>query len=137
MNSKKNIHQHSDKELKLFGILLSVVIIFWCSIALWKHYLALQSALAIYAVALLLAIISIIKPRFLTSFHHYWLRTFSWLNKIITWTSLAVAFFLIITPTAIIKRALGSNPVHSPQTMPDSYRQISKPLPRQDMEHPY
>ncbi len=137
MNSNKKTVQHSDKQLRLFGLLLSCVIIFWCSIALWKQYLALPTSMVLYAAALLLASTAIIKPGLLNSFHHYWLRVFSWFNKILTWTSLLIAFFLIITPVAIIKRTLGSNPVHSPETMPNSYRQTSKPILREDMEHPY
>jgi Saxitoxin biosynthesis operon protein SxtJ len=125
------------KELRLFGLLLAIVIVFWLLIYWASKGIALISLWPGLATALLLAAIAIIYPRWLKRPYLYWMKGAHWLNRLVTATTLACCFFVIITPTALIKRALGHDSIFKPKYRDDSYKQNSEILPPTDMEHPF
>lgn len=134
-NSTK--HGPTSKELRLFGLLLAGVIVFW----LFIYWVSTETALIRlwpgFATASILAATAILQPLWLKPLYIYWVKGFHWLNRLITAITLMCCFFVIITPTALIRRALGHNAISKPKYRLGSYRQNSKAIPPEDMEHPF
>ena len=131
------MHEPTKKELRLFGLLLAGVILFWSFIYWVSKEIDLLSLWPVFAVVSALATVAIIRPLWLSGFYCYWVKGASWLNRLITGITLGCCFFVIITPIALIRRAIGHNAIFKPKYAPDSYRQNSKAIPPEDMEHPF
>ena len=127
----------TKKELRLFGLLLAGVIVFWLFIYWATTETAVIRLWPGFAVAFMLASTAIVQPLGLKQLYSYWVKGFHWLNRLITAITLTCCFFVIITPTAFIRRALGHNVIFKPSYKPGSYRQKSKAIPPEDMEHPF
>ena len=125
------------KELRLFGLLLAGVIVFWLFIYWMSTEVVLLRLWPGFATASMLAAIAIVRPLWLKLLYTYWVKSFHYLNRLITAITLTCCFFVIITPTAFIRRALGHNVIFKPSYKPGSYRQKSKAIPPEDMEHPF
>jgi hypothetical protein len=73
----------------------------------WGHPLR-GWALIVASVFLLLAIAW---PRALTMPNRWWLRLGSLLHRVVSPIALAIVFFLVVTPTGVIMRLLGKDPM--------------------------
>ena len=131
------MREPTKKELQLFGLLLATIIVFWLCIYWLNTEIAIIRLWPGFAIASVLAAIAIIRPLWLNKLYVYWVKGVYWLNRLITAITLACCFFIIITPTALIRRALGHNAIFKPKYSPDSYRQDSKIIPPEDMKHPF
>ena len=130
-------HNPTSKELRLFGLLFAGVIVFWLFIYRVSTDTAIIRLWPGFAIASSLAAIAVIRPLWLTGLFVYWIKVVHWLNRLITAITLTCCFFVIITPVALIRRILGHNAIFKPKYRPDSYRQNSKAIRPQDMEHPF
>lgn len=134
-------HQPTKNQLRLFGTLLAVVIVFWLCVYGWNKPTSLLTLWPGYSIAAILAAVAIIYPPWLKGVYHYWLKAAHYLNKIITTITLSLTFFIVITPVALVKRAFGNDALFgtktTPKTMTNSYRQTSEPIKPEDMEHPF
>ena len=88
---------------------------------------------SLFIFAMISALVTLFMPKFLTPFNRAWLLLGELLGKIIGPLVLGAIFFLIITPTAIIGRALGRDELKLRRKYQSSYWIDRKsPSPRGD-----
>jgi hypothetical protein len=87
----------------------------------------------LFIIALLIALVTLFIPKLLTPLNKAWFLLGELLGKIISPLVLGIIFFLIITPTAIIGRALGRDELKLRRKSQSSYWIDRKsPSPRGD-----
>jgi hypothetical protein len=97
------------KELRTFGLSLSVVCLIWCGILYWKgHTGAIPYLLGASPV---LAVLALVAPTALWPIHKVWMPVAKGIAKLITWLVLALAFYVVFTPYAVIMKLLGKDPL--------------------------
>jgi len=124
-------------QLRIFGISLSLVISFWTSIYLYFRDDAFVLVFFwVYSLPMIVMLLSIFKPDSLRTIFHYWMLVVESLNKLLTWFTMSVVFFVIITPVSLLRRAMGKSIVSSNKLL-NSSKTISKQITKEDMENPY
>lgn len=91
-----------------------------------------------WVVFAVLGVAGLFTPRLLRPVYYGWMRVALWMSRLTTPIILGVAFFLVITPFALVLRALGKDPMRrkwDPAT--DSYRVEVKRTSRESLEKPY
>ena len=135
------MQQVSKKQLRLFGIVFSVVICIWVTV-LFQHSGILTPIPTIaYGLAVLLFILSLIRPEMLSRPYCRWIAIAHLINRYLISTLLSIIFYAVITPLSLVKRALnkdevGSRPDHGTMSQ-DSYLDRSDPISPDDMENPF
>ncbi|OMH25697.1 hypothetical protein BGP75_24470 [Motiliproteus sp. MSK22-1] len=131
----------SKQQLRLFGILLSIVICIWITV-LFRHsgLLALLPGSA-YILAMILFMLALIRPEVLSGPYQRWTQVAHLINRYLISALLIFIFYAVITPLSLVKRALnkdevGSHPDHGTISS-DSYRNHSDPIYPEDMENPF
>jgi len=96
------------KEVRKFGFIALTFFGCLCGLAIWK-----QKALPTYFFGLLtgLGLGFILIPGPLKTVHTAWLKIAHILGRIITALMLALAYYLVITPAALLKRVFGGRPL--------------------------
>lgn len=85
-----------------------------------------------------LGVAGLVTPRLLRPLYYGWMRVALWMSRLTTPVVLGVAFFLVITPFALVMRALGKDPLRRKwDPAADSYRVESKRSNRDSLEKPY
>ena len=117
------------KEIRKFGLVALVFFGCLCGLGIWK-----QKALPIYFFGFLsvLGLGLILIPGPLKPVHTAWLRIAHLLGRIITTLMLSMAYYLVITPAALVKRVLGGRPL---PLKPDS-NVASYWVPREEAAQP-
>jgi len=94
--------------IRKFGVVALVFFGALCGIGLW-----MQKPLPIYLFGFLsiLGLGFILIPMQLRPVHDAWLRIAHFLGKIFTMLVLTLAYYLVITPSALIKRLFGGRPL--------------------------
>lgn len=125
------------KQLRQFGLSLGFVVFFWQSIYFYfrEEPLVLFSFGA-YLPSASLLLLALIIPNSLRGLFHYWMLIVELLNKLLTWFTMSVVYFVIITPVALLRRVMGKSIVTS-NKLENSTKKISKQIMKEDMEHPY
>ena len=85
-------------------ILFGVVGLFPLFVGRAPRWWSLAAAAAVLATALL-------EPRWLAPFHRIWFRLGLFLHHIVSPVVMAVIYFAVVTPTGLIMRALGKDPL--------------------------
>ncbi|MFT5350600.1 MAG: ABC-type uncharacterized transport system permease subunit [Planctomycetota bacterium] len=127
----------TEKQLELFGVILSAVISFWLLVYWFKSEKSLINLWPYWLVMVLLLSIAMIMPLRLKIFYLKWMKAAELINKIVVNFMLCVIFFLLITPIAFIKRILGDDPLRKPHYIEGTYRQQSNFIKPEDMENPF
>lgn len=104
--TKQNFHEKFEEnqfELNIsnrrFGLSLACVLIFFQIIKFFKH----QKILPVYIVAIiLLSLISLLKPNWLSGLKKIWIAFSHLMKKITTRVALALIFYLVIGPIGLI-----------------------------------
>lgn len=125
------------KQFRLFGLILSAVICFWLSFAYLRTSNTNSMLWVGYVIPLGLALAALIKPNSLSGIFKIWIYIAETLNKVVVYSLMGIIFFLLITPTALVRRLLGYDELHNKDGLKDSYRVKSKSWEKDDMEHPY
>jgi hypothetical protein len=96
------------REIRKFGLVALVFFGCLCGLEIWK-----QKVLPTYVFGLLsvLGLGFILFPGPLRPVHAAWLKVAHRLGKIITGLTLALAYYLVITPAALLKRVFGGRPL--------------------------
>ena len=96
------------KEIRIFGIVAFVFFGCLCALGFWT-----KKTLPIYIFGSLstLGIGFIVLPFHLKPVYAGWLKIAHFLGKIVTTSVLTLAYFLVITPAALIKRLFGGRPL--------------------------
>lgn len=98
----------SSKEIRKFGLIAFVFFGSLCALGFWmKKPLPtyLFGSLSILGIGFIL-IPSHLKPLYVT-----WLKIAHFLGRIVTTLVLTIAYYLVITPSALIKRLFGGRPL--------------------------
>jgi hypothetical protein len=103
-----NSSSTNKKEIRKFGIIAFVFFGCLCALGLWR-----QRAVPIYlfGVLSLLGIGFILLPTPLKPVYNAWLRIAHLIGRTVTVVMLALAYYLVITPSALIKRIFGGRPL--------------------------
>jgi len=96
------------KELRKFGLAVALVL---CAVAglHWWRSGHLQPRWLVAAAAL--AVPALVYPRLLAPVLWLWLRIAFCINFVVTHVILVLAYYLVITPTGLIMRAVGHDPM--------------------------
>ena len=98
----------NDRQIRTFGLI--AFLFFGCLCALG---ILTQKPLPTYLFGFLsmLGIGFIVFPSQLKVIYDAWLKVAHFIGKIVTVTALVITYYLVITPTALIKRVFGGRPI--------------------------
>lgn len=119
------------KDTRKFGIVSLLFFGILCGIGIWR-----QKPIPIYLFGMLavLGFSFILMPRALKPVHETWLKGAQFIGLVVTTIAMAFAYYLIITPAALIKRVFGGRPIPlSPDPQATTYW-VTKDEPGQPKE---
>ena len=96
------------KEIRKFGLIAFVFLGCLAAVSIWRGNLVLKyffGCLAIIGFGLL------VTPRPLTPVYNGWIKITRTISRIFTIVVLSFAYYLVVTPTALIKRIFGGRPL--------------------------
>jgi len=98
----------NNKEIRKFGIIAFIFFGCLCVTGLWT-----KKMLPVYLFGCLsiLGIGFILMPSRLTSVYTFWLKMGHFLGNVVNTSILILSYYLVITPSAMIKRMLGGRPL--------------------------
>ncbi|GKX33957.1 MAG: hypothetical protein MnENMB40S_15750 [Rhizobiaceae bacterium MnEN-MB40S] len=126
------------KQLRRFAWILAALFAFFgCVLLPWRWQTPTVTASAV--IAAVLVIWSLVAPMTLAPVYRGWDRlghVLGWINSRVI---LGVLFFLIVTPTALIMKMIGKDPMHrNRDAAASSYRIVRQKPPKEtDLERPY
>lgn len=103
-----NTQSINIREIRKFGLIALLFFGCLCALGIWRekafitHFFGLLS---------LLGLGFILFPSQLRGLHMAWLKVAHFIGRIITITFLTLAYYLVITPSALIKRIFGGVPL--------------------------
>lgn len=89
-----------------FGIVFTVV---FAAIGAFQVWHGVLWGLAWFAAAALVLLVALVRPELLAPFNRLWYRFGLLLHKIVSPIILGILFFLVVTPTGLLQRALGKD----------------------------
>jgi len=125
----------SLKELRNFGLTFAVFLIFFTQFIL-NYVFELHIGWWPFYVSITIIIVSLIIPQLLMLLYLPWMKLAYILHFINTHIIIAVIFYFIITPTGLIMRLIGKNPMKSDKSI-SSYRISSAARNKNHIERPY
>jgi len=131
MSGEMNSSSTNKKEIRKFGIIAFVFFGCLCALGLWR-----QKPVAIYlfGVLSLLGMGFILLPSLLKPVYDAWLRIAHLIGRTVTIIMLTLAYYLVITPSGLIKRIFGGRPLPiRPDKELASYW-VTRPEPAQPKE---
>jgi Saxitoxin biosynthesis operon protein SxtJ len=103
-----NSSSTDPSEIRRFGLFVALFFGILLGIALWRHRPFLSYALgALFFCGLGFAFL----PGFLSPVYGRWLKIAHAIGKVNTLVLLTLAYYLVITPAALVKRVLGGKPL--------------------------
>ena len=97
----------TTREGRKFGLTVGLAFLGLAALLWWRELPAVASAAAI--VGGLLGIAGIVLPQHLGPVHAGWMRFALAISRVTTPVVMAIVYFLVITPTGLLRRALGKN----------------------------
>ena len=103
-----NLSLTEIKQIRKFGMVALIFFGCLCTLGIWK-----DKPLATYLFGFLsvLGLGFILAPTTLRPVYAAWLRIAHIMGRTITFLALALAYYLVITPTGLIKRLFGGTPL--------------------------
>jgi len=108
-------HEHIDRDEKVlgssnrsFGVVFAVV---FTVIAILPLFFGGALRLWSLGVAAVFAVLAFAAPRVLAPLNRLWLKLGLFLHKIVNPIVLGIMFFLVVTPTGLLMRMLGKDPL--------------------------
>ena len=99
----------SAKELRRFGVTVGIPLALLAGVGVWRGHTILPAVLGGAAVAL--GVLALVAPRLLSPVHKLWMKiadALAWFN---TRVLLGVVYYLVMTPTGIVMRLMGRDPL--------------------------
>ncbi len=99
----------SPSELRRFGITVAIPLALLAALMAWRGHTLLPAVLA--GLAATLGGLALLAPRLLVGVHKVWMagaHTLGWFN---TRVLLGLVYFVVMTPTGIVMRLLGRDPL--------------------------
>lgn len=104
---------------KRFGWTLAGICAFLCLVYALKHALVREEVWGAMSIAF--AVVTLFKPEWLTGLKQWWFKAGVVMGKITNPVVMGAVFFLLITPVAVISRALGRDTLLIKRQQKDSY----------------
>ena len=103
-----NLNSTDTREIRKFGIIALIFFGFLCGLGLW-----MKKSLPTYLFGFLsiLGFGFILTPSWMRPLYVSWLKIAHFIGKVVTTFMFILAYYLVITPTALIKRMLGGVPL--------------------------
>ena len=118
-------------QIRKFGIVALIFFGLLCSLGLWINRpipVYLFGSLSILGLGFILI------PKQLEPVYSAWLKVAHLLGRIITTLILALAYYLVITPSGLIKRLFGGRPIPMKPNKKASSYWVARPEPAQPRE---
>lgn len=96
------------RETRKFGIVAFLFFGCLCALGIWREKVFVTYFFGLLS---LLGLGFILFPSQLQGVHAFWLKIAHFIGRVITVSILALAYYLVITPSALIKRVLGGAPL--------------------------
>lgn len=96
--------KNTARDLRNFGYVVGAVCL---ALAVWFYFSGRHASQPVAAIGLALVLAGFLFPRVLTPFYKPWMALGVVLGFVMTRVILLVAFFVIITPLALVMRLLG------------------------------
>ena len=137
MVTSYDIPELDRKGLREFGLVTGGIVAGLFGLALpWLF--TFQLPLWPWIVGGVLAAWALVAPESLRSPYRVWMRFGLALSVVTTPLILGIVFFLVVTPTALVIRVLGKDPMaRALDERAESYRTPSEKPPRANMERPF
>lgn len=124
----------TSKELRNFGFLFSIFIIFFTQFILGFIF-EIITGLWPFFVAIIITLVAITIPKVLILLYVPWMKLANILHLVNTHLIIGIIFYLIITPTGIIMRLIGRNPMKNDKL--HTYRITPYSRDKKHIERPY
>ena len=138
-NSKSTgvVVQPDKRQLRIFGLMFSGIVAIIFGIAL-PLLLDRPSPVWPWIMTVVMVLFVLVAPRLLIYIYRPWLKFGAIAGWINTRIILFIMFYGLITPTGLIMRLFGSDPLRKRfEPDSDSYRIINQPQSNDHMEKPY
>jgi hypothetical protein len=99
-------HARRTRTLRRFGLVMAVPLVLLAVLLLWKQRPAGPYVLA---VAACFALLGVAAPRLLGPVETAWMKMAAGLSIVMTYVILTLAFFLVLTPLGLVRRAFGGD----------------------------
>lgn len=106
------LHRASRSELRSFAFLVGGAFLVLSAIIFWRRG-ATPFFIGFAMLGGVLAVAGLVVPGMLGPVHAAWMRLAVLLSKVTTPIFMGVIYFVVLTPTGLIMRALGRNPLGS------------------------
>jgi hypothetical protein len=103
-----NVTTNNIRDIRKFGIVAFLFFGFLCVLGIWREKVFVTYFFGLLS---LLGLGFILFPSQLRGVHEAWLKVAHAIGRVITITFLALAYYLVITPSAFIKRVFGGVPL--------------------------
>jgi hypothetical protein len=127
----------SVEELRKFGFIFAGILIFLLGLLIpyWKHH---EIRVWPFYVGMPVALLATVWPAALRPLYVVWMKFGAVMGFINTRIIMSVFFFVLLTPIAWIFKLLGKDPMaRALEKSTNTYRVISKPYAKEEMEKPY
>ncbi len=97
------------RELRRFGVTVGIPLALLAGVGVWRGHTILPAVLGGAAVSL--GVLALLAPRLLSPVHKLWMKiadALAWFN---TRVLLGVVYYLVMTPTGIVMRLMGRDPL--------------------------
>jgi len=103
-----NSNSTDKKEIRKFGLVAFLFFGGLCGLGIWK-----QKPLPVYLFGSLcfLGLCFILLPSYTRPIYSAWLKVAHFIGRMVTVLMLALAYYLVITPSGLIKRLFGGRPL--------------------------
>ena len=137
LNSKHQIPDLDRKGLREFGLVTGGTFAGLFGL-FFPWLLGVSYPLWPWVIFAVLGLAGILIPEALRPVHHWWMRLALLISKVTTPLFLAVVFFGVFTPVALIMKIFGKDAMHRKiDNTINTYRVASKGSTREDLEKPF
>jgi len=103
-----NTSNSADKELRTFAFTLSCALGFLGGLVLWRKG---ETGFLLWVVGMVILSMGLLKPGLLGPIHRGWMGISFLMGFFMTHLILALMYYLVFTPVALVMRALGRDPL--------------------------
>ncbi len=108
MENKIDEREGATKELRKFGFTMSCALSIVGGFALWRKG---ETGLLFWGIGFVILMVGLIRPRLLGPIHKGWMKLAFVLGFFMTHLILALMYYLVFTPVALVMRTLGKDPL--------------------------
>jgi hypothetical protein len=108
MENKINERECAAKELRKFSFTLFCVLGFLGGLVLWRKG---ETGLLFWGIGFVILLIGLIRPRLLGAIQKGWMKLAFLMGFFMTHLILALMYYLVFTPVALVMKTLGKDPL--------------------------